>query len=199
MNNYNVKVGETISKLHFETVRQAMGGIETVIKEFPPAGKFLQEIEVRRLKVMTTEYGGRYVGKPNKINFNPDYFDKAEHLSGMVMGATTSYHPKNTGIFEIGAHEMGHILEDWLAYKYNGTYQELKNRIFARKIVQGAYSRAKLTEGKNIAQMKAEISEYAGENLSECIAEAVSDYVANGENAALLSKEIWKRLKEELN
>ena len=76
----------------------------------------------------------------------------------------------------------------------------MKNRIFARKVVQDAYSRAKLTvEGKNILQMKLEISRYANENVSECIAEAVSDYIANGENAALLSKEIWKRLKEELN
>ena len=188
--------------MHFETVRQAMCGIEAVIKEFEPAGKFLQEIDVRRLKVMTTEYGGRYIGKPNKINFNPDYFDKVENLSGMIMDSKTGYHPKNTGIFETGSHEMGHILEDWLTYKYKGTFQELKNRIFARKVVQDAYSRAKLSEegrGKNILQMKLEISRYSNENVSECIAEAVSDYIANGENAALLSKEIWKRLKEELN
>ena len=47
--------------------------------------------------------------------------------------------------------------------------------------------------------MKREISKYALKSLSECISEAISDYVANGENASILSKEIWKRLKEELN
>ena len=149
---------------------------------------------------MTTEYGGRYIGKPNKINFNPDYFDKVEHLRGMIMGATTGLHPKNTGIFETGAHEMAHILEDWLADKHNGTFQDLKNRVFARKIVQDAFSKAKLTaESKNIIQMRLEIAKYANENVSECLAEAVSDYIANGEKAAVLSIEIWRCLKEELS
>ena len=46
--------------------------------------------------------------------------------------------------------------------------------------------------------MRTEISKYALWNLNETLAEAVADYVANGENAALLSREIWKVLKKEL-
>ena len=118
------------------------------------------------------------------------------------MRNNTSYHPKNTGIFETGAHEMAHILEDCLADKYKRTFQDLKNDIFARKIIQDSFAKAKLTvegKGKNIVQLKAEICDYASKNLSECMAEAVSDYIANGENAAVMSKEIWKRLKEELS
>ncbi len=36
------------------------------------------------------------------------------------------------------------------------------------------------------------------ENSSECLADAVSDFVLNGNEAAALSKEIWKLLKREL-
>ena len=202
--NYNVKVSDSIKKLHFESVREAMGGVEKAILEFPPAGALLSEFAVRRKynAPMFTQYGGRYVSKPDKINFNPDYFDKAEHLKVMIMGNTTDYHPKNTGIFETGSHEMGHIIEDWLAFKYAGTFDDLSNRIFARKIIQEAFSRAKSTQegkGKNIIQMKQEISQYADKTLSECLSEAISDYIANGENASILSKEIWECLKEELD
>ena len=74
--NYNVKVSETVGKLHFESVRTACAGIEWVIKEFLPAGNRLDEIGPRRSGVMCAEYGGAV----NKINFNPDYFDIPEHL-----------------------------------------------------------------------------------------------------------------------
>lgn len=46
--------------------------------------------------------------------------------------------------------------------------------------------------------MKSEISGYAKTNDSECLAEAVADYILNKDKAAPLSKEIWKILKKEL-
>ncbi|MBQ9487751.1 MAG: hypothetical protein IJU91_08155 [Selenomonadaceae bacterium] len=202
--NYSVRVADSIKKLHFESVRLAMGGVEKMILEFQLSGRLLNAFNTRRKNnaPMCTQYGGRYVGKPNEIYFNPDYFDKAEHLKCLIMGAITGYHPKNSGIFETGAHEMGHIIEDWIAFKHNGTFKDLDNEIFARQIVQSAFAKAQSTaEGKDksVTQMKREISKYALKSLSECISEAISDYVANGENASILSKEIWKRLKEELN
>lgn len=117
------------------------------------------------------------------------------------MGSITKFRPKNTGVFEAGAHEMTHILEDWLAYKHNGTYQELASKKFARQILRNAFTCAqKLVEcrKKDILTMCSEISSYAKKNVSECMAEAVADWFANGEQSAILSKEIWKALKKEL-
>ena len=194
--NYNVKVSETVGNLHFDSVRTACAGIEGVIKEFLPAGQRLDEIGTKRSGVMCAEYGGAV----NKINFNPAYFDIPEHLSGMIMGTETGFHPKNTGILEAGSHEMGHILEDWLNHKHDGTFQDLKKHLQARQLIQRAFAEAKKKQkGKTITQMKEEISEYATTNIAECLAESVADYIANGEQAALLSRQIWRELKKELN
>lgn len=128
-------------------------------------------------------------------------------LKSMIMGNKTGFHPKNTGILETGSHEMGHLLERALIE------QELNNGniIFcvtewrkcnqAKKVLKIAYKNAKNTpEGKGLKnfELSAQVSDYALENASECLAECVADMVANGNDAALLSKEVWKILKQRL-
>ena len=58
----------------------------------------------------------------------------------------------------------------------------------------------KLPEGKGKvnATLKREISGYAMQNASECMAEGVADYIANKNNASVLSRMIWNLLKGEL-
>lgn len=101
---------------------------------------------------------------------------------------------------------MGHILELALIkkqgyeYKFQETiaWNECKK---AKEIISEACKSAKKTaEGKGLrnAQLKAAVSGYAQKDDSECLAEAVADYVANGENASILSKEVWKILKKKL-
>ena len=71
----------------------------------------------------------------------------------------------------------------------------------ATSIISEACKMAKKTEaGKGLvnSQLKAMVSGYATKNNSECLAECVADYVANGENASILSKEVWKILKGKL-
>ena len=67
--NYNVKVSEGIGKLHFESVKTVLVGVETVLKEFPPAMRHLREFGLLDTSLMTTERGN------GKINFNPEYFN----------------------------------------------------------------------------------------------------------------------------
>ena len=102
--------------------------------------------------------------------------------------------------FSVGAHEAGHIVEDWLLDKYGG---DVSSRIVPRQIVRKAYTRAIQTvqgTGKTVEQLRIEIARHAvKESLSECVADAISDCLTNGERAALLSREIWRALKEELD
>ena len=124
----------------------------------------------------------------------------------MIMGETTGFHPKNTGILETGSHEMGHILELALIKQSEYEYgiQEViawNDCTKAKELISEACKAVKKTpEGKGLrnAQLKSAISEYAQKNDSECLAEAVADYIANGEKSAPLSKEIWNILKDRL-
>lgn len=69
----------------------------------------------------------------------------------------------------------------------------------AKKIISEACKRAKKTlDGKGIKnhELKLNISMYARENDSECLAEGLADYYANGEKSQILSKKIYEILKE---
>ena len=94
---------------------------------------------------------------------------------------------------------MIHIVEDWLIAKYE-LPKVADLRIMPTEIVTTAYGRV-LRESrkfKPLEELLKEIAGYAKENSSECMALAATDYMINGENSAILSAAIWKRLKEEL-
>lgn len=118
----------------------------------------------------------------------------------MATGASTGYYIKNVTPFSVGAHEAGHTVEDWLINKHG--VGNITSRILPRKLIREAYARAIQTaegKGKTISQLKAEISIYAlKENNSECLSEALADYIVRGTDAALLSKEILNVLRMEL-
>ncbi len=193
---YNVKVADDLKYLNFNAVKTATQGVEAVLKEFPATSIYLKEFRVYADEnIMSTSYGGQ-------ISFNPNYFGDIESLEGLAAkDAASGFHPQNTGILHYGAHEAGHILELALIKKYGGDIDDWINHTYVRRIVRAAYSAIKKSTGKNIYQLKKDISEYAAAPLKigECLAEAVSDYISNKDNAATLSKEIWKVLKRELN
>ena len=198
-NNYNVSVSDEISKLDFKAVKQSSKGIDYVLKEFPQAKSIFKGLDIKNSGVMCATYNGT-------INFNPLYYKDYNTLKeNMEQGDTTGFHPKNTGIIECGSHEMGHILERALIEK---VYIAENDKILAwskceqaKILVSNACKNVKkLKEGKGLKnnQLISQISMYAEQDKSECLAEAVADYIANKENASILSKEIWKLLKEEL-
>ena len=195
--NYNVKVAPEISKLDFESVRAAMSGVEAVLEEFPEAKKYLREFDVYSCGLMSTWRGH------GKIFFNPEIFSSAEKvMSEIESGVESGFYPKNMTAVGVGAHEAGHIVEDWLRKKY-AENTETKLRILPRKLIRKAYQKAILTlegKGKSIQQMKSEISNHAmKKSLSECLSDAVCDYMTNNVQAALLSREIWEVLKGEID
>ena len=135
--------------------------------------------------IMSTDYHGG-------ISFNPTYYrsysEVARH-SGNIFNDIT------TAVFSNGSHEAGHLLEATLIRMNGGTETDWDNCTFAQKVINEAWKNAKKHpdgKGKKVSQLIAEVSDYASENRSECLAECVSDYSINGDKAALLSKEVWK-------
>ena len=192
-----MKVDDAIGKLHFDSVRQALAGVEAVLKEFPPAMRYLKEFGLLNESIMTTERGN------GKINFNPEYFNNVEKLTAtLAAGVRSGFYPKNMTIFGAGAHEAGHIVEDWLLAKYG--VDNVSSRIVPQKVVLEAYMEvmrrlARAGEFKSLQQLKIEIAGYAIKNDSECMALGISDYETNEISSANLSIEIWRRLKKELS
>ena len=71
-----------------------------------------------------------------------------------------------------------------------------------RRLTYEAYQNAIVNpegKGKSFKKLQEEIAIYATHNPSECLSSAISDYVTNANNAAILSTTIWQRLKEELS
>ena len=179
--NYNVKTAPEISKLHFEPVQAALEGIESVLKEFPQTGLQLKEIGVIEAGLMCTSNGY------SKINFNPRYFSDAVRLAQEF---ESGYYIKNMNAFGAGAHEAGHLIERWLEEEYG---------IAAREVVLAAYGEVVRSSGfKPLNFFMREVSKHSfDKGFNECLADAVADYLVNGENAARLSKSIWRILKGE--
>jgi len=192
--NYNVKVDDSIAKLHFGSVQAAMNGVEAVLKEFPPAMRFLKEFSVLPKGLMTTSRGRGI------INFDPESFsDERKLLVTLASGVKSGIYVKNMTVAGVGMHEAGHIVEDWLRGKYIEN-SNVSLRILPRKFIREASRRARqIFPNKTIFELVDEISECATKNLSECFADAIVDYMINGQNAARLSQCIWQRLKEELS
>ena len=188
------KMNDAIEKLDFNSVKDTTKGVDIVLNEFPQAKKVFAGFDIGKSGVACASFTG-------KISFNPAYYTDAKNLQCMIMGNTTGFHPKNTGIVEIGSHEMGHILELALINKHNGGVLAWSECTEAKKIVSEACKLAKKLpdgKGKVNATLKREISGYAMQNASECIAECVADYIANKNNASVLSRMIWNLLKGEL-
>ena len=194
----------SVDALDFASVREGVRGIELVIQEFPQAKGSFKLIGTQKNGLMCAGYDG-------DINFNPGLFDTRQH----VLSVYPQYmHPQNDTLMGRGSHEAGHILEKALIDKANnGQASQLgalswKDCTYAKAVIRDACIAAKKLpecKGKTKGELKREISRYAtddrsigGGGPSECLAEAVSDYVQNGTNAAPLSKEIWKILKKEL-
>lgn len=197
LDGYKVHVPEEIRKLDFDAVKASLSGFERIAGEFPQAREAFKELKVSNRGVMAAGYNG-------SISFNPTYYKQKDSLKDMIMGPQTGFHPKNTGIAEIGAHEMGHLLERTLIEKNSlglSGVTAWTDCTYAKKVVSEACREAKKTEaGKGLlnAGLKKQVSGYSLKDDSECLAEAVADYAANGEDASILSKEIWKILKREL-
>ena len=194
-NMYNVSVADSVKQLDFESVKEGVDGIDRVLHEFPQAQSMFKGISTSNSGIMCADYDGT-------INFNPTIFQTRS--VALAKHPQTKYYVKGNCVAASGSHEAGHILERALIEKDNSLVSKTvawQKCTKAQEVVGEACKAVKKLpecKGKYNRTLKEEISGYANDDASECMAEAVSDYIVNGENAAVLSKEIWKILKREL-
>lgn len=175
---YNGVIDESVQGLNIKPVSVTLAEFEKVIEDFPKMKSLFTGLN-------TMPFGQAAFVPNGELAFNPD---KYTGLSKNLLG--------------VGYHEAGHLIELYLIRKYNPDlddttiYQLFGEGIFGKQVVEGAYSR--ITTSKTLGELAAEISNYALKDESETLAEAVKDYYCNGYSASLLSRQIIKLLKEEL-
>lgn len=192
---YNISFSNGVRNLDFDSVKESCAGIDRVLDEFPAVRNTFKDVSdaAGGAGIMATSYDGT-------IKFNPyTYKTRQRALNAHTQD---SYHIKGNSLFTTGAHEAGHLLERFLIDNGGGTVKDWKNCIYAKSVVKDALAEilAKYTaEGHtppSPSSLIEAISEYATEDASECLAEAVADCIQNEEQASELSQLIWDILKK---
>lgn len=195
---YNVSVEKSVKDLDFGSVKDALVGLESVVKKVPGLKN--------TLKWVKTGKGGVMSCSGENITFNPANFKTSEKIKKSCADMSASrWWIKNASPASIGAHETAHAVE-WMMLHKNAAYQYDWQRIDAwnkcteaKNIVSQACKNVKKTpfgKGKRNVELISTISRYAHETASETMAEAFADVYANGKDASPLSIEIERLTME---
>lgn len=180
--NYGIKLTKKAQALDFEAVKDATTGIEWTIQQFPEANGYLKKID-------SNKKGGVMNCTGDVISCSPIAFD-GHYYSG-----------NHEFFISTGVHEATHMIEGYLISNTTSAEKEFvemwNTNSIAKSIVKEALANipSSMSEGKKIWEIYETISPYASANASECMAEAISDIYKNGDNASVLSKEIFRILK----
>lgn len=141
------------------------------------------------------------------VYINKNKFQNSEQIErSYASDVKSGFHPKGTTAGDIVVHEYGHVAETMLNRKYpvgstfmgvTVTSRNSASNIMAQKAVKSANTATGKKQGINAWANS--VSRYANKNRSEFIAEAFSDWYANGKKANKVSQEIVKVFKKELN
>ena len=173
------------SRSDLEKTKEILLGIDSVMNTF-------EKIKIGKL-VKT---------KVNCLMCAQAYFDKAPDISVNNKAFTCSYrdnsfHPKNFSAKTSAIHEMGHVVNYYLAKLENNnviTYEKIAKEIIieaSKNIKDISFQKKDLTEKRET------ISIYADDDykFTETIAEAFADVYGNQKDAKPLSKQIFKEIK----
>lgn len=198
---YGISTDKTVKSLDFESVKQSLIGIESVISEFPEVGTAINRIVTSKSGVMSCTGA--------EISFNPAHFGNLKILVNLCEEQSKIGHwVVNSSPASIGAHEAGHGVE-WILIQNNSSYTYDFERMLAwrdcveaKSIVSQAVKNVKMTsygKKKRKEELIRGISGYAVKDESETMAEAFADVYANGDKCNPLSVEIKRLVKEKLN
>lgn len=198
---YDIQLDPSIYELDLGTVKQALSGLESVIKEFPGVGE--------HLKRGITSSAGVMSCTGSQISFNPEYFKDGTTLADVCREqADSGFWVPNSSVASIGVHEAAHGVE-WALIQANGQYADRNAQVRAwnncteaGKIVSEACKNIQKTaygRGKSSTELVRAVSGYAMTNDSETMAEAFADVYENGNNANPLSLEIKRLTKLYMN
>ena len=198
---YRVVVDDSMRQMEFERARDVCAEVEKVIHEFPNAQFAFKRIRLRA-PGEPSAYASTLPGE-GVINLNPRYFsDWNDVESAMKSDIDVGYHPEGDAL-SVVTHECGHLLNAAVTNRSKGYVDDTVYKKFwddAEKIVTNATKKLtwpNYTPDKVDVEV-AKISEYATIDKAEALAEAVADFMHNGNNATPLSIKVWEELKRRL-
>lgn len=204
--HHNVIFSRKLGHCDFGLMKDAAEDLDNLLNEFKQVGQ-LQTFK----KVTIGADGSSYAeaSYDGSIRVNSHKFDDASKIAqSYAYDLKRQFHVQNTSTHDIVVHEFGHQLERALIAKgvkngsipwYDGVRQ-WSSCTQAKKVIHDAFFNSKNAYGSKvkIADAIAKVSGYAKTNRSETLAECVTDYYRNGNNATPLSKAVWQILKREL-
>lgn len=194
---YGIAMTNRVKQLHFATVKEVIGGVTMTIDMFPQLKGYITKFDVWHNNnwFVSAAYDGIVYFSLNRFNkISPV---KIKKINQCINGRW--HHPANMGFAGLGAHECGHMLiKAWIDKNYPDRLKNFKHQMWvnsgaAREIL------CKIEKDNNVKlhNLKKQMCRYADTNASECIAEAVCDFITNGYRAAELSQLIIKFFREE--
>lgn len=197
---HGLKISSSFSTCNVERLRGAFQGVDVVMAAFPEAkiGELVKKSDGRFIMAACWKGDNPFYIEMNNMYLRDD--SKAKELK------QDDFHPARFGTRQSGAHEMGHIVNFWLAKKEKGRlgYGGSNVEAIAREITKKAANKVAghdVTDYSELLKMRKAISGYADMSYDymETIAESFGDVVENRDKANPLSKEIYKLVRERYN
>lgn len=199
--DYDIDDGSTMENITTAQRKAIEEELDRFIKVFPEFKNGHVTISIEN-NLTEDSWAASYEFGYSHVNITDKIFDKKlwKDSGSWYAGVFNTLHPKGTNNMSSISHELAHNIVDRIARK------EVKNSAdFIQKynsIVKDTERTITDTAAKSIGSthggLVSHISGYANRDRGESIAEAVSDYVANGNNANKYSIAIVKELKKRL-
>lgn len=197
---YNIDVEEGFKNCDPLKVIDALKGVDSVVRVFPEIAGDFEKIRKVTGKdyVMAAGFGVYRDGRETQffMNLNYTYIKKKD---AEEIGAASTH--RNANAYSAAAHEVGHIVNYWIARKIRGrtgSYYEVLAHDWVKQTAEAMAGR-QLSYQEIMAEYRAKISLYADHYSDYCetVAEAFGDVFRNRENAQEFSKALFKRIMKE--
>lgn len=149
-------------------------------------GVNVEDAQIASMRGIMSNMVMAYYDSEGNLAINKTYFDAQKMDDAYDRCVQGGFHPSRgnkTGIEATTAHEMGHRLADVID-KRNG--KDTFGEASSASIVRSAANMLGISTGA----LQSQISGYAKESFSECVAEAFSDVFCNGNNASRASRTV---------
>lgn len=185
---HSIKLQKALTNCNFEKLKGALSGIDSVLEIFKNA----KISDVKSSNAMGYIMSANWaMNKPFFLRFSSYYMNNTYKF------ADSSFHPKGMSAKASAIHEMGHIVNYWIAQKESNI---LNYESIAREIVIKAANAAgyKNFSSIDLRAIRKTISDYADMTYkyTETIAESFADVFVNRSRAQNMSKQVYKIVTE---
>ena len=185
---HSIKLQKALANCNFEKIKGALSGIDSVLEIFKNA-KISDIKESKAYGYIMAAYWS--TNKPFFLRFSNVFMGNSYKFTD------SSFHPKGMSAKASAIHEMGHIVNYWIAKKESlvQNYESIARDIVEKAAFAAGY---KNFSPFQLRAIRKTISDYADMTYkyTETIAESFADVFVNRSRAQNLSKQIYKLVKE---